>query len=322
MTMIKNISILFISLILMSACNGPSNVVFLTKPYTKDLVKNDADLNKGLIESAAKHGFGFSIKEIENETPSILSTLIKSSKASVFLIDPMLATLPEDIASDSPQALFISYGSEPRPGSKAPKNLLVVQNEYDTGLSLAGEIAGIVIGDPKFKARLSPKMSTAPSFGVLSTNARPDSQAIIPKIKSGFTRMAKEELFESFDAPAIGNAEDINKAVKSMYDKNVRLFYLHLYSQNINVLDSLRRLGAFAVLEDWDPARGYDDVVVFGISEDLPLILQKALSVYKRDNKAISWKAREMTLPLKIEWGSVIPISTDIKAIIAGPMQN
>jgi hypothetical protein len=85
----------------------------------------------------------------------------------------------------------------------------------------------------------------------------------------------------------------------------------------VQCIGSIRKLGGFAMVDDWNPSMGFTDVVLFGLNEDLPLALTKALALYPNAIKNHNvWTQNSLNLPMRIEWGKLIPIPELVKILI------
>ncbi len=298
---------LFFIAISVSCCGTGDNLVFFMKPYTKELF--DTERLKNLANACADYGFSFATKIIENETPSILTQLVKSTKASVCLLDPVLATLPTELAAASPEVFFISVLRGQSGFDSGLPNLLAVSFEREKALRSSGAIAGMLINDKAMNARFSVPGNQAPLFAAIYYQSLLDAESESGAIKEGFLSIAPERAYASVRVENIETAEEANRALTKLHGDGARIFYIGMYSQNTACLETLRRLGGFAIMDDWHPGYGYADIVLFGISEDYSEMLEKSLSLYRsRNSSGGDTAAPSVSVHTRIAWGKVIPI--------------
>jgi hypothetical protein len=311
------LGIMIIIVFLSFGCGMRENFVFFARPYTKALFDLDKNNAASLRKTCSAYGFQFSIKEIENETPSILTQLVKSTRAKVCLLDPMLVTPPYEIASLSPEVLFISIARGQAKADPGLANLAVVSFEWDKALDTCGEIAGYLLTDQSVGLKFAMKENARPRFGVLQYPVSADSEAQMRTLEDGFQRSAPADLFEIETLKSVESADVANTTLSKMFGEGVRIFYIRAYSINTTCIETVRRLGGFAIVDDWNASLGYSDVVLFGISEDVSPGIEKSLSLYESgDLKSGGNAVNPIGIDVRISWGEIIPSPEKIKGLL------
>ncbi len=280
-------------LLLLGASCGVSRpagtLLVLTDPATRIGMERSRIGEEDLRELAARYGLSLTIAEAPDpqEAGPLLLGLLRQQQEPrspqpprqlrVLLLSPFPVDI-EALSAEFPQAVFIRFSAGVgREGAPGPPGGIRISFDRREAFRKAGQAAAWLLSPPAKAGGFGPGGGAA----VLVHNPTDEALAEIEAFREGFSqggdpaRLAVRE---------IGRPEDLEAnraAVEELARGGTRLFLLKAYGANSSCLETIERLEAAAIVEDWQASRVRPQAVLLSIEPDYRQAIDAALAAGK-----------------------------------------
>ena len=252
-------------------------LLVLTDPATQVLMEHGG-LREGVLEQLAARR-GMTLQVVSAPAPREAEPLLRgiarqSPPRQVLLLTPFPVDA-EGLGAEFPRTVFIRLAAAATE-QRLPPNWIVVRFDRREAFRRAGGlVAGLLSGAAEGKA------------AVVLGDPGPRTLEDAAAFGEGFARVLDPSRLVERELPARtvggeGGLQDdprgIRPLLEGLHREGVRFFLLKAYAANEAGLETVARLGAAAVVEDWQASRVRPEAVLLSVEPDLRGALERALA--------------------------------------------
>ena len=277
-------------------------------------------LEVALRKVAEQNGYTVDFVMVEHEKgllidsgESFFTQLAKKHSYDAFdciVLDPIVSSLALSLELPCEDERAMVFLSNPVGEARGESCTYVRFNRSEAYVNVGRIVGNLLLLHNRGKQSLSNNGSTAGraeiKTGIITFGSTTERREESESFRKGFLSVADPQMLIERRLPNVRNRAMVKNLLQELKDNGVSFFFLHTLTLTSYCLDFLIKEGGYAIVEDWDPSFGYEDVVICSVRENIPETYAKILARLKSNHGEL------LDGVVEIVWGKALSIPDDI----------